>query len=551
METAMNRRDFLKGAAASGLTAAALGLSACAPQKAGDTDKLAQTSQTGFAWNNAPEPITDIANTYDYDIVGAGVAGLAAAEAAARNGAKTVVIEKSPQANARGVDVGNVGSRVQKEAGIEIDPHEATRLLHQWGQQVPNYDLIYTWASRSGAVFDYLEELAAANGYKMIQADGSSGTAKLDWKDLPERYRVLQTAVSFVGDDGISDNTNLGRILQASATDNGTEFVFNAKGEQLVGDAASGITGVVVSLEDGSYAQYNASKGVILATGDIGSNDEMMQEFSPLSLRADVNAYTPQGCNTGDGLLMGVWAGAALSNCAPAPMIHQFAYDNYNFPLTSFYMSWLSVDRRGKRYAADLPYEPYLTNARMATPGNVAWSIFDADYVDYVKRQMPETYGTIIDSGWLEHSFEEYRGSEFLFEADTLEGLAEQLGVPVDALAETVDRYNGMFEAGADADFGVPEQFLTQVKTPPFYATPNLCSRLVVPYGLHVNEDSQVCTAEDEPIEGLFAIGNVQGDFFAFTYPVHCPGVSHGRCVTFGQLVGEALAKDTVISQTA
>ena len=48
---------------------------------------------------------------------------------------------------------------------------------------------------------------------------------------------------------------------------------------------------------------------------------------------------------------------------------------------------------------------------------------------------------------------------------------------------------------------------------------------------------------------GLFAIGNVQGDFFGKDYPVHCPGVSHGRCVTFGQLVGEACAKDTTIGE--
>lgn len=43
-------------------------------------------------------------------------------------------------------------------------------------------------------------------------------------------------------------------------------------------------------------------------------------------------------------------------------------------------------------------------------------------------------------------------------------------------------------------------------------------------------------------------MGNAQGDFFGKDYPVHCPGISHGRCVTFGQLVGEALSKDAVIT---
>ena len=64
-----------------------------------------------------------------------------------------------------------------------------------------------------------------------------------------------------------------------------------------------------------------------------------------------------------------------------------------------------------------------------------------------------------------------------------------------------------------------------------------------------MNDDSQVCTEEDEPIDGLFAVGNVQGDFFGLNYPVHCPGVSRGRCLTFGQLVGEALATDAVITK--
>ena len=45
-------------------------------------------------------------------------------------------------------------------------------------------------------------------------------------------------------------------------------------------------------------------------------------------------------------------------------------------------------------------------------------------------------------------------------------------------------------------------------------------------YGVHVNDDSQVCTDDDQPIAGLFAAGNCQGDFFGFNYPVHCPGCS-------------------------
>ena len=98
-------------------------------------------------------------------------------------------------------------------------------------------------------------------------------------------------------------------------------------------------------------------------------------------------------------------------------------------------------------------------------------------------------------------------------------------------------------------DFGVPANFLAPVQTAPFYATKNVCSLLTIPFGLHVNAESQVLTEDDKVIKGLYAIGNVQGDFFGDDYPVHFPGVSHGRCVTFGELVGQAIAKDTVISK--
>ncbi|MFQ9179645.1 MAG: FAD-binding protein [Eggerthella lenta] len=149
----------------------------------------------------------------------------------------------------------------------------------------------------------------------------------------------------------------------------------------------------------------------------------------------------------------------------------------------------------------------------------------------------------------LDAVMEKWLGNGKLIKADTLDDLAKQLDIPADTFKATVERYNSMAEAGEDVDFDVPAQWLAPVKTAPFYATKNVCSTLTIPFGLHVNADSQVLTAEDEPIPGLFAIGNVQGDFFGKDYPVHCPGVSHGRCVTFGQLVGEACAKDTTIGE--
>lgn len=557
----MNRRNFLKGAFAAGaVTAAGAALAGCSPAApaASESGSAAPeaTTTTKHTWEIKPEPISDVAETKEYDIVivGAGLAGLNAAESAARNGAKVACLERNSTYSIRGVDVGHIGSKFHKANGFDIDPHVPARFLHHASNQTTNYDLIYVWTSRSGKVFDYVEELANANGVEMVHA--LSGTAKYGvWKDLPENWRVHPDAVSFVRggetydmrDDGQPVNVTLGELIYNSAVENGAEFVFNTHAEQLVGDAASGISGVIVTAEDGSHVQYNASKGVVLATGDICGNQEMIDVFCPISNRSDGNVYAPADCNTGDGILMGCWAGAALSKSPAAPMIHQFKLDTLEFNLTSFIMCWLAVNKLGKRYGAEMPFEPKLTNARMNTPGNIAWSIFDADYEKYVQQQQPERFDRFTDG--LDEIMEKWIKEGKLLKADTLEDLAKQMDVPADAFAATVERYNSLAAAGEDIDFDVPAQFMAPVQNPPFYATRNVCTTLTIPFGLHVNPDSQVLTDEDEPIKGLFAIGNVQGDFFGKDYPVHFPGVSHGRCVTFGQLIGEALAKDTVISE--
>ncbi|MDD5806700.1 MAG: FAD-dependent oxidoreductase [Eggerthellales bacterium] len=555
----VSRRDFIKGSLATGAVAVAgVALASCSPAESGSASAGAGPAGVGemkHTWEVAPDPITDVTDTKDFDIVivGAGLAGNSAAEAAARNGASVAVIERTDGIQIHGIDVAAIGSSWKLDNGVDIDIDTACRLLYLWSQQSTNYNLIRTWGERTGEVIDYIEQMTAAQGIKMVSA--LSKTAKYGWDTLPERWRVYPDAVSFVTDaepgavrsDSKTCNWNLGEALYKSATDNGAQYFFNTHAEQLVGDAASGITGVIATAEDGSHVQFNASKGVILATGDISGNQEMVDCWAPMTKRADGIVYTPEGGNTGDGILMGCWAGASLSKSPAAPMVHQYTPSSKSFNLTAFVMSWLAVNERGERYGAEMSFEPYLTDARMNTPDNRSWSIFDANYAKWVQQQWPESYEALLTGIEDEISTRLEDGS--LFMADTLEDLASQLGIPADTFKKSVEGYNEAYEKGVDTRYDVPAKFLSEIKTPPFYATPVVCSVLTIPFGLHVDDNSQVCTAEDQPINGLFAIGNVQGDFFGFNYPVHCPGISHGRCVVFGQLVGESLAKDTVLTQ--
>ena len=313
-------------------------------------------------------------------------------------------LERTSQIQLRGIDVSAIGSNWLKKHGVNLPARTAARVQYQWGNQTANYNLLYTWASQTGRVWDYIQELCDKSGLHMVNA--LSATAKYGWDTLPEKWHVNPDAVSFIKDgepdsdprpDGFSTVWNLGEMLYNSATENGAEFVFNTHAEQLVGDAASGISGVIATAEDGSFVQYNAAKGVVLATGDIGGNQEMIDAFAPICNRADGNMYTPAGGNTGDAILMGSWAGAAISKSPASPMVHQFTPWSVTFNLSAFIMCWPAVNLKGERYGAEMPFEPFLNNARMNTPGNKAWSIFDADYAQYVMAQWPNHYQKWLD----------------------------------------------------------------------------------------------------------------------------------------------------------
>jgi predicted oxidoreductase len=83
---------------------------------------------------------------------------------------------------------------------------------------------------------------------------------------------------------------------------------------------------------------------------------------------------------------------------------------------------------------------------------------------------------------------------------------------------------------------------LYPIKNPPFYAFNEGACTLVTVGGLKVNVLSQVLQSDETPVEGLYALGNTSGSLFSDTYPHHLSGVSLGRCLTFGYLLGRHLA---------
>ena len=554
--SSMSRRTFLKGGIVAGGALAGVSLAGCsagAPKPAAS----AAAASSPHAWEVVPDPITDISEVVDVDVVvvGAGIAGVVAAHSAAEAGGNVVLLEKTNSISARGHDVGAVGAKIQKEAGIEINKAEVRKYYSQITCNKTDMNLLNIWLDHSGEVMDYYIDAMDARGIPHLIAPVSD-------EILAETNPCLKeycTGIDFIDqpgkqatDDGENINHRFVRIISEMAVDCGADIRYETKAEQLIREGSGPVTGVIASTADGKYIQFNAAKGVILATGGIDGNDDMMKTWAPLAYKSPDKIYPDVPGNTGDGILMGMWVGADRQKGNAAGMCLPSFSAKVGGPLfagdTS--LGWLNVNLNGQRYANEICSLPMGCYSVMNQPECVGYSIFDGDYEEKLLAQNPSGLGLggvpqLTDE--LPEKMKTAKENGYFFEADSIEALAEAIGAPAETLRKTVDHYNELCAKGVDDDYGKPAKYLTTIEKPPFYASRVKCALLVCPFGLNVDSHARVCDAEDTPIENLYAIGNVMGNMFTDNYPMLLPGISHGRCVTFGRLIGQAVVNGTLI----
>ena len=107
----------------------------------------------------------------------------------------------------------------------------------------------------------------------------------------------------------------------------------------------------------------------------------------------------------------------------------------------------------------------------------------------------------------------------------------------------TCERQNELFDAQEDPDFGKDAFRLSELRTAPFYATVKSCGlTLCTLDGITINENFQAVDDNGKAIEGLYVTGVDPGSYYAHTYPNMSTGNCCGRSVTFGRMIGKALA---------
>lgn len=511
-----------------------------------------RTQKGAPIWDTPPAPfaISAIAETRTFDvvIVGAGCAGIFAAHSAAEQGLKVALIEKLPSLSARGMDNGAVNTKLHKEAGITIDENMLLTDLVRFSTNRVHPELVGIWVHESGRVFDHYIDLCRANDMQVALVDCFSVA-----KTYPDMFRQYPTAHIFAGkgqkistgNEYIPTQEGFLTFVEGEAKKLGAEFHYNTACERILREDGGRVTGIVAKDKDGRYVKFAAARAVVLAAGGYTENQEMVDAWCPVANDPEIRTFSPQGGNSGEVFAQALWVGAGLQNWPHPVMIHTIP--GFHIDLMAGNQSFMHVNRLGKRFQSESLPNQNLVNGRFRQPGRQAWAVFDAKY-----EKDHATFETGFDGPITEPidqlNFHADKGR--LCRADTLEELAQQMGVPADTFVATCKRYSEMARNGKDEDFNKESYLMFTIEQAPFYAVPIRSHILVTVGGLDCDPDMQVLDVDGNKIDGLYAVGNMQGNFFANEYPLMAPGLSHGRAITLSYVLGERLAQAAVAART-
>jgi 3-oxosteroid 1-dehydrogenase len=537
---------------------------------------------------------------FDVVVAGSGAAGMTAALTAARHGLSVVVIEKTAHfggSTARsGGGVWVPGNSVLKRAGVRDTPELASAYLaYVAGECVPAQrreallehgpamlDLVRSAAPVNFAwvpgYADYYPEapggLASGRTIEPVPLDGHILGAELSSLNPPYLPAPDGMAITAADYRWLSLGTRHPRAIWATAKVAGrmakTKLLRRrtiSLGQALAAGLRAGLTsaGVPVWLETpltgllardgritgahvmrgGQPAIVSARRGVLIATGGFERNAAMRAAYQREPIGTDWTVGSPG--NTGDGILAGQQAGAALE-------LMDDAWWGPSIPLTGgpfFCLSERSlpgcilVNAAGQRFVNEAaPYvdavHAMYDNHTDDKPHIPAWLVFDQRYRNsYVFAGLPPRKP--LPRRWY--------SAGAVFRAGTLAELATEVGISADGLAETVRRFNGFARSGNDEEFGRgnsaydryygdprcrPNPNLAALAQPPFYAVKIVPGDLGTKGGLRTDERARVLREDGSAIAGLYAAGNASAAVMGRSYAG--AGATIGPAMTFGYI---------------
>jgi 3-oxosteroid 1-dehydrogenase len=369
--------------------------------------------------------------------------------------------------------------------------------------------------------------------------------------DIPSRLRRKR-------DNRVTLGPALVAQLRCSMLDRDIPLWLNSPIEKLL-TSDGRVCGAIVK-RDGKAVSIGARRGVLLGTGGFAQNDDIRHEYQHAATKARWSASAPG--STGDAIKLGKDIGASLSfmDCAWWSPTYTIP-DGRVLALIAGKSNpgSIMVSQLGKRFANEAqPYED-LVKAQYASQdrGESAipcYLLFDAVF------RSKYALGH-IKPGKIEGDDQvplEYYETGLLTRADSLEELAQKLGMDGNTLCNTVEEFNRQAKLGEDPWFGrgqsvhdryyadktvTPNPSLGPVEKAPFYALRCDPGDLDTKGGLACDEFGRVLDNSNKVIAGLYAAGNASGAAMGNTYPG--AGATIGSAMTFAYIAARhALQED-------
>lgn len=549
-------------------------------------DTAASSSDEDWLGTEPEIDESKVAKTLDVDVavVGCGIAGVAACRSVAEDGGLVAAFEKADGPQCRSGEYAVINGKVQAKWGRDtwtreqiddiIDSHmvESTyrckrSIMSKWAHNIgdafdwwveANPDLYYAETTRSAIPDESADNFIIPIFYPLPE--------HYDWKQ--ERFPCYPTSVEFKPDQHVTVEANMQKAIDTG----NVQTFYGCFVEKLIMENGRCVGLYARDAATGEYIKCNASKGVILSTGDYSQNTKMLKHFCPEVIENNIQCLFTnvdvEGnfTNQGDGIQLGMWAGAQVQQ-SHAPMIHHMGggADLAGVGVMGN-AGFLNLDLNGKRFMnEDLPGQQ-LENQIELQKNRESWQIFDSNwpeqlpympaahggacyYEDYASEDEGPKNNTTYRNYKSPYQLEAAVADGRAVKADTLEELVAKI-YPDDTAAQqtaldSIQRYNELAKAGYDEDFHKPASRMWAVENGPFYADKFTTALLLVCIGgLESDEDCHTFDADRNVIPGLYVAGNIQGNRFATEYPIGLKGVSHSMAMYYGYVAGKNALKD-------
>ena len=510
-----------------------------------------------------------ITETVDTDIliVGAGNGGMFAAAYAAANGLNFRVIEQNANVQDTRHWYGAVDSAAAKEAGEPAtDKAKLLSEISRYASGKCDQRVVKTWINESAAMHDFMRSILEDKyGWVCDFTSGSEAAWPAENAEHNTDYLYPVQEHNYMASESASGLPRNELLLQY-IQELGYDVDFKTSLAKLEKNSDGRITGVIAqSTEDDHFIRYNANQGVLLACGGFPGNPYMMEQLDPLGTSVTTAcSYSP--ADKGYGIRAAVWAGANFDKEA-APMLFDrgivapgvdggyvasdsaFGGKAFPGPIRQYNpgtQPFLKVNRNGERFANESsPYND-IVYAAAHQPGRVYAQICDANILEDAKRFHTIGCSAQTRAGgekYFQGKVDEAVAAGTLFVCDTIEELADKLGLPKDTFTATVDRYNELAAKGEDEDYGKEDYRLSTLSEAPFYGVRQAGGYLICTIdGIQIDDNMHAIDQDFKAIPGLYVIGDMSGNYFSGSYPSLMAGAAAGRSATFGRFAGQNAA---------